>query len=186
MCHNKNALVEEGNAKLPHKINFLRKNVELVFSGFCYAWDWVCDEMFLTEDYQRQNGLLSWSKSLAFPCHSFLDWCRILAFGGHNFICEERHLWTETTTSPDKRNRSSAWHDVIHRTLLRRVTWTWRWKMEANNIPKMWTSIATLLLLDTSKTMIRVMEVSSWFQCASFSDEDTVRPNWAACTMYEI
>ena len=36
MCHNKDAIDEEGNWKSPHKFNFLKKNQSAV-SGLCKA-----------------------------------------------------------------------------------------------------------------------------------------------------
>ena len=41
-CHNKNAIGEEGNGELPHKIYFRRKDQSPVF-GFGHARNRVCD-----------------------------------------------------------------------------------------------------------------------------------------------
>ena len=48
VCHNKNAIDEEGNRKPPYKVHVPRKTQSLV-SGFRYTRDRVCDAVYIKQ-----------------------------------------------------------------------------------------------------------------------------------------
>ena len=70
MCHNKNAIGEEGNGKSPHEFKFSRKTQSPV-SGFCDPPNRICSTVFLSSSlFASVQPRLLPAFNLGNPCYS--------------------------------------------------------------------------------------------------------------------